>query len=410
MAKRAPSKSPRLDKKHTVIILQWLIVIVTCYLMLFSEGQVSEDPIVYGLVVVLLTSALVLYRLPEEIFDHRYFDTALLLTDTVLISAAIYMNRTVPWDLFLIYFFILLLASIGTNLLRIVIGSVVVSVLYLVILVEQGKGIPQISTDLVIRIPFLFGVSVLYGYLSENANRERKRAEIAEERERMKMDLVSSLAHDIKNPLGIVLGYAEMLIEMLEEKKGEKEHLDLLERIVTSGQRIVNLVTGFLDASKAEAGKLEIAHRPVSFNSLLKDVVRQQEAELQRKQLSVDLKLDEQLPEIMGDAAQLDRVFWNLIGNAIKFTPTGGKISVSCKREDSHISVAVQDTGVGIPQDELPLLFTQFKRLRGAAKIEGTGLGLFIVKTIVEAHKGSVRVESVDGQGSTFTVRIPIRS
>lgn len=410
MAKRAPPKSPRLDKKHTVIILQWLIVIVTCYLMLFSEGQVSEDPIVYGLVVVLLTSALVLYRLPEEIFDHRYFDTALLLTDTVLISAAIYMNRTVPWDLFLIYFFILLLASIGTNLLRIVIGSVVVSVLYLVILVEQGKGIPQISTDLVIRIPFLFGVSVLYGYLSENANRERKRAEIAEERERMKMDLVSSLAHDIKNPLGIVLGYAEMLIEMLEEKKGEKEHLDLLERIQASGQRIVNLVTGFLDASKAEAGKLEIAHRPVSFNSLLKDVVRQQEAELQRKQLSVDLKLDEQLPEIMGDAAQLDRVFWNLIGNAIKFTPTGGKISVSCKREDSHISVAVQDTGVGIPQDELPLLFTQFKRLRGAAKIEGTGLGLFIVKTIVEAHKGSVRVESVDGQGSTFTVRIPIRS
>lgn len=410
MAQSAPSKSPRLDKKHTVIILQWLIVIVTSYLMLFSEGQVSEDPIVYGLVVVLLTSALVPYRLPGETFDHHYFDTALLLTDTILISAAIYMNRTIPWDLFLIYFFILLLAAIGTSLLRIVVGSVLVSLIYLALLVQEGKGIPEISTDLVIRIPFLFGVSVLYGYLSENANREKRRAEIAEERERVKMDLVSSLAHDIKNPLGIVLGYAEMLIEILEEKKGDKEHLDLLERILTSGQRIVNLVTGFLDASKAEVGKLEIAHRPVSFNSLLKDVVRQQEPELQRKQLTVELNLDEQLPEIMGDAAQLDRVFWNLIGNAIKFTPTGGKVSVSCKREDGHISVAVQDTGIGIPQEELPLLFTQFKRLKGAARIEGTGLGLFIVKTIIEAHKGSVRVESVNGQGSTFTVRIPIRS
>jgi len=257
MVASAGSKSPRLDKKHTVIILQWLIVIVTSYLMLFSEGQVSEDPMVYGLVVVLLISALVIYRLPVELFDHRYFDTALLLTDTMLISAAIYMNRTIPWDLFLIYFFILLLAAIGTNLLRIVIGSVVVSLLYLAVLVEKGAGIPQISTDLVIRIPFLFGVSVLYGYLSENANREKKRAELAEERERTKMDLVSSLAHDIKNPLGIVMGYAEMLIEFLEERKGEKEHLELLERIQTSGQRIVNLVTGFLDASKAEVGKLD---------------------------------------------------------------------------------------------------------------------------------------------------------
>ena len=148
----------------------------------------------------------------------------------------------------------------------------------------------------------------------------------------------------------------------------------------------------------------------MAFNSLLKDVIRQQETELQRKQLTLDLNLDEQLPEVMGDAAQLDRVFWNLIGNAIKFTPSGGKISVSCKREDGHVCVAVNDTGIGISQEELPLLFTQFKRLKGAAKIEGTGLGLFIVKTIIEAHKGSVQVESVDGQGSTFTVRIPIHS
>lgn len=410
MVNLAISPSPRLDKKHTVIILQWLIVIVTSYLMLFSEGQVSEDLLVYSLVAVLLASALVLYRLPAQLFDHRYFDTTLLVADTILISAAIYMNRTIPWDLFLIYFFILLLAAIGTSLLRIVIGSVAVSLIYLALLVHEGKAMPQITTDLVIRIPFLFGVSVLYGYLSENANRERRRAEMAEQKERVKMDLVSSLAHDIKNPLGIIMGYAEMLTELLEARDGEKEHLNLLERIQTSGQRIVNLVTGFLDASKAEVGKLEIAHRPVSFNTLLKDVVRQQEAELQRKQLTIELNLDEQLPEVMGDAAQLDRVFYNLIGNAIKFTPTGGKVCVSCKREDGHISVAVQDTGIGISQEELPLLFTQFKRLKGAAKIEGTGLGLFIVKTIVEAHKGSVRVESVDGQGSTFTVRIPIRS
>jgi signal transduction histidine kinase len=399
-----------LDKKHTVIILQWLIAIVTSYLTLFSEGAATEDPVVYALVGVLLASVLVPYRLPAELFYHKYFDTSFLLTDTLLISCVIYMNRSLPWDLFVIYFLILLIAAIGTNLVRIVVASVVVSLVYLVFLMQQGKGIPQIGTDLILRVPFLFGVSVLYGYISENANRERRRAEIAEERERTKMEMVSSLAHDIKNPLGIIMGYAELLIEMLESSKGEKEHLDLLQRIQSSSQRIVNLVTGFLDASKAEAGKLEIAHRPVSFNALLQDVVRQQEAELQRKQLMIDLQLDDKVPEILGDAAQLDRVFWNLIGNAIKFTPTGGQITVSCRRDDGYITVAVQDTGIGIPQEELPLLFTQFKRLKGATKMEGTGLGLFVVKTLVEAHKGSVQVKSVDGQGSTFTVRIPIRT
>lgn len=410
MAIRGISASRRLDKKHTIIILQWLIVIVTGYLLLFHEGEVTEDPKVYTLVAVLLLSGLVLYRVPAELFQHQYFDTGLLLVDTLLISSAIYMNRTLPWDLFLIYFFILLLAAIGTTMLGIVLGSALASLVYLGFLLQQGAGVSQIGSQLIVRIPFLFGVSVLYGYLSEQANREKKRAELAEERERTKMNLVSSLAHDIKDPLGIMMGCAEALMEVLEKRNGEKEHLDLLERIQTSGQRIVNFVTGFLDASKAETGKLELARRPVCFKTLLKDVVRQQESELQRKHLRVELNLDEPLPEVMGDASQLDRVFWNLIGNAIKFTPTGGKISVCCKRENEHILVAVQDTGIGIPREELPLLFTQFKRLSGAAKTEGTGLGLFIVKTIVEAHKGSIRVESVDGHSSTFIVRIPIGS
>jgi len=404
------TQSPLLDKKNTVIILQWLIVIVASYFMLFSGGAISEDPWVYGWVGVLLASGVALYRLPPGFFRYPTFDTTLLVCDTVLISGSIYMNRSIPWDLFLLYFFVLLLASIGTNMLKIAIGSVVISLVYLGVLIQQGKELAQIGSDLIIRVPFLFGVSVLYGYLSENANHERHRAEMAEERERLKMDLVSALAHDIKNPLGIIMGYAEMMTDQLEDRNEDKTNLEILERIQSSGQRIVNLVTGFLEASKAAAGKLEIAHRPVSFNTLLQDVVRQQEPELQRKQLTLELKLDEQVPEIMGDAAQLDRVFWNLIGNAIKFTPTGGKITVTCKREDGHVSVAVRDTGIGIPAEELPLLFTQFKRLKGATKIEGTGLGLFIVKTIVEAHKGSVHVESVNEQGSTFTVRIPIRS
>jgi signal transduction histidine kinase len=400
---------PLANKKHTIIVLQWLIVIVTSYLVLFGEGKASEDPRVYALVAVLLASALVLYRLPDGAFRHRWFDGVLLVTDTVLISASIYMNRESPWDLFLFYFFILFLAAVGANMLRIVLGSVVISLVYVGLLLQEGKGFAQIGSELFIRIPFLFGVSILYGYLSESANRQRERAETAEQRERLKMDFVASLAHDIKNPLAVIMLYAESMMEQFVGRSDGKTYLESLERIQENGRRIVNLVTGFLDASKAEAGKLEIVSRPVPVNRLLREVARQQEGDLEKKKLTLELKLDEKLPDISGDEAQLDRVFWNLIGNAIKFTPNGGTVTISSRRDDGYLCVEIQDTGIGIPKDEIPLLFSQFKRSKRAAKIEGTGLGLFIVKTIVEAHKGTIQVESGDGQGSIFRLRIPIR-
>jgi signal transduction histidine kinase len=402
------SGNPPLGKKHVIILLQWLIVIVNSYLTLFTKGEVTEDPWAHGLVLIFLTSALVLYRLPEEIFHHRLFDTVLLISDTLFISAAIYMKRDVPWDLFLFYFFILFIAAIGASMLKIVLGSVILSVIYVGLLMQQEKGLAQVGADLFVRIPFLFGVSILYGYLSESAHRERERAETAEQRERLKMNLVSSLAHDIKNPLTIIMLYAENLMDQLASRSDGKAYLESLKRIQHNGQRIVTLVTGFLDASKAEAGKLEIAYQAVAVNSLLKEVARQLEGDLEKKRLTLELKLDDTVPEFAGDEAQLDRVFWNLIGNAIKFTPPGGKITVSSSRDDGQVCVAIKDTGIGLTQDELPLLFSQFQRLKGPVKVEGTGLGLFIVKTIVEAHKGTVRVESA-GQGSTFTIRIPIK-
>src|SRR3989338_4202254 len=224
------------------------------------------------------------------------------------------------------------------------------------------------------------------------------------------MDLVSALAHDIKNPLGIIMGYAETMADKFTGRSDEKDSLEILERIQQSAERIVNLVTGFLEASRAETGRISVEEHPVKLNEIIQEVTRHQMGEMQKKDISLDVDLDENIPTILGDRKQLDRVLWNLVGNAIKFTPAGGTITVSSKRDNGHVSVAVKDTGIGIPQEELPLLFSQFRRLKGSAKIEGTGLGLFIVKTIIEAHKGTVQAESAGGQGATFSVRLPIRS
>lgn len=394
------------DKQYTVIILQWMIAIATSFLILFPKGEeVSEDPWIHALVVVFLISVLVLYRIPEHFFYSHYFDTGLMLCDTLLLSIAIYMNRDLSWDLFLIYFFILFLAAMGQSMTRIVLGSILISVVYILLLIPDNKSLIHLGSEVYIRITFLFGVSILYGYLAENANREKRRAEVAEERETLKMSLVTALAHDIKNPLGIIMGYAELKLEEAPEDNPDRE---VWRRVRDGSRRIVNLVTGFLEASRAETGKMSVQQMPVQVNRLLVEAARSQESDVQRKGVKLELNLDEELPEVQGDELQLDRVFWNLIGNAIKFTRNGGTITVSSKLDNGSVCVAVKDTGVGISQAELPLLFSQFRRLKGSERIEGTGLGLFIVKTIIEAHKGTVGAVSQEGEGSTFMVHIPL--
>jgi signal transduction histidine kinase len=382
-----------LNKKHTIVILQWLVAVASSYLMLFSKGALAGDPVSYTLVALFLASGLAFMRLPERVFHHRLFDILLFVGDTALISAAIYQNRTAPWDLFLLYFFIVFLAAVGETLSRIVLGFIVVSLVYLGFLLQQGRPFAEVAPDFFLRMTFLFGVAILYGYLSADVRREKVRAEAAEHKERV----------------GIIIGYAERLTDQLSADRADADKVEALGRIHDNAQRIVNLVTGFLEASKAEAGKLEIARRPVAINPLLEQVARQLEPDIRKKSLDLELRLEDRLPDLTGDSAQLERVFWNLLGNAIKFTPSGGKVTVRSSRQDGSVAVSIRDTGIGIKPEDLPLLFTQFRRLNSAAKIDGTGLGLFIVKTIVEAHRGTVQAESPRDGGSNFTVRIPLR-
>lgn len=243
--------------------------------------------------------------------------------------------------------------------------------------------------------------------LKELGKTERMRAHKAEEASRVKRQLASALAHDIKNPLGLISGYAEFLTGRLESVPEAKEDLEFLSHIQSSAQRITKLVTGFLDVAKLEAG-YNIISRPVDLNHLIREAAQQQILGLREKDLTLTLELADPLPQIMGDEDQLGRVLWNLLDNAIKFTPPGGKIAVVSRWEDGQVVIEVRDTGMGIPEDELPKLFSEFRRLRSAGKIEGTGLGLFIVKTIVEAHGGKVAAESQEGRGATFSLWFPI--
>jgi len=253
-------------------------------------------------------------------------------------------------------------------------------------------------------------------YLIELCNKARRQRallrveEILEARtqelERERADFLAMLTHDIKNPLGVILGCTEILIEEASERASTDE-LNFLERLQSNAMLVHSLVSNYLDYSRSEAGHLTLNKRLLDLNSLLLRVGQRYEAEARRRGLTLNLQLSHDLPSLEGDSLALERVFTNLLHNALKFTPEHGLVTVSTMRAAGGITIAIADTGCGIADEEIPLLFQRYRRIAATRHREGTGLGLFIVKALVEAHRGKIEVTSTIGKGSCFSVFLP---
>ncbi len=225
--------------------------------------------------------------------------------------------------------------------------------------------------------------------------------------EHQRTEFLALLSHDIRSPLSVILGYAEMLEEEIE-KGGATEAKTLLQRLTSTAQTVHALVANYLDLSRIEAGQLTLTKEQVDLNGLLLRTVRQYEAEAQRRRLTLAVDLQPTLPLVTLDVLAIERVVTNLLSNALKFTPGGGAVTVRSALQECEVVIAVSDTGPGVAAEEAPFLFDKYHTARVTRGRESTGLGLFIVKTFVEAHGGRVRVESIPGQGACFSVILPI--
>jgi signal transduction histidine kinase len=217
----------------------------------------------------------------------------------------------------------------------------------------------------------------------------------------LKHDLVATLAHDIKGPLTSIVGFAELLEEGFLE--GD-EATDAARTIRTNAQRLATLANDMLALSRVEHGELEIADDRVDVVDVLRSAVEAIAAER-----TVETTLPLGNAYVRGDAERLRQVFDNLLRNAIKYSPGEEPIAVDLRESGNSFTISVRDRGIGIPPEDLPKLFNRFARASNArkTKIPGTGVGLFIVKTIVERHGGTAAVQSTLGDGSTFTVTLP---
>jgi PAS domain S-box-containing protein len=221
---------------------------------------------------------------------------------------------------------------------------------------------------------------------------------------RQRQNFLAMLTHDIKNPLAVVLGFAELLGEVGELNA---EQRDMVGRMQANAGTVLGLVANYLKLTQIESGGLALQPRPVGLRDLLAATLVPYLGQATQEGLQLDAALPADLGVIEADPLALERVFTNLLHNAIKFTPAGGRIAVEAERGNAGVTVRVRDTGVGIDAAELATIFQPYRRGTTRQPRQGVGLGLFIAESLVQAHGGRIAVESRRGAGTTFSVWLP---
>jgi signal transduction histidine kinase len=228
-----------------------------------------------------------------------------------------------------------------------------------------------------------------------------------EEMDHLKDAFIQNVSHELRSPLALIRGYAEMLDsgEIGEVLADQKKPIAIIARRARMLSDLVKDITLILEAEVSPPEP-----QPIPLDELAQNAVEDFQVEVEQAELTLGVETEPDLPPVSGDPTYMRRVLDNLIGNAVKFTPAGGKITVSLRRNGGTVALAVSDTGVGVPADKLERIFDRFYQVDGSARRRygGVGLGLALVKEIVEAYGGRVTVDSKVNEGSTFTAYIPV--
>ncbi len=265
--------------------------------------------------------------------------------------------------------------------------------------------------------PFEEGLGIFYRDISdrkraeaalrESLVREQAAREQAEAANRIKDEFLAVLSHELRTPLNPILGWSKLLKSGNLDAAKAAHAIGIIER---NAKLQTQLIEDLLDVSRILQGKLSLSMVPVEIEATIQSALDTVRLAAEAKSIQVQTELTSPNIQVLGDAARLQQVAWNLLSNAIKFTPEGGQVKIRLERIDAQVQITVSDTGKGITADFLPYVFEYFRQADGATtrKFGGLGLGLAIVRQLVELHGGTVEADSPgEDQGATFTVRLP---
>lgn len=402
-----PSAHPvtTLNKVEGVLLLRWVLIIATSYLVLFSH---PVRPLGVDLfVAAYLASNIVLRALLPRMPSEYFFDVTVVLFDATMVSVGLAITGTASSQFFVIYFVVVFLSALTEHLELVVGAAVLVSATHLYSMAQFiGLG-PLLSPGYALRIPFLFAVALFFGHLVGEARNREREAEDSHTRG-LRMEFLSTFSHDLKNPLGVIQALARLLLEGDGGPLTERQR-NLAQRLDATTQHVITLALNLIDAGRIDAGWLVLQRRATNLANVVEDVLLLARSASDTKGVALQCTVAPNLPFVYVDPVQVERVITNLVGNAIKFTPAEGTVSLSAGRAAAdEIVLEVRDNGAGIPPSELPLVFEKYRCQAPSSPIEGSGLGLFIVEAIVKAHGGRIAISSTVGQGTAVTVHFPI--
>lgn len=271
----------------------------------------------------------------------------------------------------------------------------------------------------------LASVQESYRELQEKNKRLADAYEKLQELDRLKSNFLASVSHELRTPLTSIMGYGEMLAEGIAGPLNE-EQAEFVQTIRTKGEQLLGLIMGLLDLSKLESGTMAVRKSDIGIAAVLSEVVSTLAPAAAKKQIKLGYEAPPDIPPVYADSDRLRQIFINLAENALKFTPAGGEVKLSARvvmeqpDDDAGLilvaplqqvlEVRVSDTGIGIPESERPRIFDAFYQVDQSSTREqgGAGLGLSIVKRLVEAHHGSIQIRANEPRGTVFIVTIPL--
>ena len=275
----------------------------------------------------------------------------------------------------------------------------------------------SLAAIIIMVIVIVFVVLPVYSIIVTREIRKRRRVERAlieakEEAERashFKDRFLSTMSHELRTPLNAVLGFSDLLADKRCGELNERQQR-YVSHINTGGKHLLRLISDILDLSKIEAGRMELSCEDLSVTNIFGEVVSALRPLVEKKSQTLSSSVDRGLA-VHADATRFKQVLMNLVGNAIKFTPEGGRIELAAQQIERQVQVRVRDDGPGIPPEEQKRIFDAFYRLRKSGDgVEGTGLGLAITESLVKLQGGTLGLESTPGRGSCFYFSLPIAS
>jgi len=234
----------------------------------------------------------------------------------------------------------------------------------------------------------------------------RERNEALETAGRLKSEFVAHVSHELRTPLNAVIGFADILTNQYFGDLNPRQ-LDYARGILQSSQQLLGLINDILDLATIEAGYMVLETGRVEIFDMLKTVLALTRARARSRELEIALSCPPDIGAIAADERRLKQALFNLISNAIKFTPPGGAIRIEAERRESELLLTVADSGIGIPPSDQARMFEKFER--GMPR-SGAGLGLSLVKSLIDLHGGAVTIDSAAGRGTTITCRLPTAS